>query len=93
MGEPRGAHAEPGGHLRAALPYYESQRGALHRFLIDGRLERHNTSERQLRPLVMGRHHSQHFETKPGVGWYATFRSVIASCVLLSLGPAALRRV
>jgi transposase len=80
--------AEPGGRLRAALTYYENQREALRRFLTDGRLEMHNnTSERQLRPLVMGRSNWQHFETKAGVAWYATFRSMIASCALHQLNP------
>jgi transposase len=80
--------AETGGRLRAALTYYDNQRTALRRFLDDGRLEMHNnTSERQLRPLVMGRSNWQHFETKAGVAWYATFRSVIASCVLHQLNP------
>lgn len=80
--------AEAGSRLRAALTYYENQRAALRRFLDDGRLEIHNNlSERQLRALVMGRNNWLHFETKTGVAWYATFRSLIASCVLQQLNP------
>jgi transposase len=80
--------AEPGGRLRAALTYYENQREALHRFLDDGRIEMHNNgSERQLRALVMGLNNWQQFETKTGVAWYATFRSLIASCALHQLNP------
>lgn len=78
--------AEDGGRLQAALTYYTNQRDALQRFLTDGRLEvDNNACERELRALVMGRNNWQHFETKAGLQWFATFRSLISSCKLHDL--------
>lgn len=79
---------EPGGRLQAALTYYTNQREALGRFLTDGRLEADNNgSERELRALVTGLKNWQHFETKAGLEWFATFRSLISSCKLHGLNP------
>lgn len=82
------AKVEDGGRLQAALTYYTNQRDALQRFLTDGRLEvDNNACERELRALVMGRRNWQHFETKAGLEWFATFRSLISSCKLHDLNP------
>ena len=79
---------EQGGRLQAALTYYTNQREALGRFLTDGRLEADNNgSERELWALVTGLKNWQHFETKAGIEWFATFRSLISSCKLHSLNP------
>lgn len=80
--------AEEGGRIRAALTYYENQRDALGRFLTDGRLQLDNNgSERELRALVAGLNNWKHFETKAGLEWYATFRSLLSSCKLHGLNP------
>jgi transposase len=80
--------AEPGGRLEKALTYYGNQRDSLRRFLDDARLElTNNVSERQLRPLVVGLNNWMHFENKTGLAWFATFRSLIASCRLHGMNP------
>ena len=82
------ARAEPGGRLEKALTYYGNQRDSLRRFLDDARLElTNNVSERQLRPLVVGLNNWMHFENKTGLAWFATFRSLIASCRLHGMNP------
>lgn len=82
------SQAEDGGRLQAALTYYTNQREALGRFLTDGRLNvDNNACERELRALVMGKRNWQHFETKAGLEWFATFRSLISSCKLHGLNP------
>jgi transposase len=80
------AEVDPRGPLDKAIGYYTNQRGALHQFLTDGRLRLdNNLSEQQLRSLVQGRANWTFFENPTGLSWYATFRSLIASCVLHGL--------
>ena len=58
----------------------------MRRFLTDGRLRLdNNISEQQLRNLVLGRANWTFFENRAGLSWYATFRSLLASCVLHGL--------
>jgi transposase len=77
---------DPRGPLDAAIGYYDNQRVALRRFLDDGRLRLdNNVSEAQLRNVVLGRHNWKWFANETGLGWYATFRSLIASCALHGL--------
>ena len=79
---------DPRGPLRAAITYYDNQRGALRRFLEDARLRMdNNVSEGQLRRLVLGRANWTFFANTVGLDWYATFRSLIASCHLNALNP------
>ncbi len=79
---------DPRGPLRAAITYYDNQRDALRRFLDDGRLRMdNNVSEGQLRRLVLGRANWTFFANTVGLDWYATFRSLIASCHLNGLNP------
>jgi transposase len=74
------------GPLDKAIGYYTNQREALRRFLTDGRLRLdNNISEQQVRNLVQGRANWTFFENRNGLAWYATFRSLIASCVLHGL--------
>lgn len=74
---------EPRSPLDQAIGYYDNQRAALHRFLADGRLRLDNSiSEQQLRNAVLGRHNWMYFANEAGLSWYATFRSLIASCRL-----------
>ncbi|HTB75602.1 MAG TPA: IS66 family transposase [Polyangiaceae bacterium] len=74
------------GPLAKAIGYYTNQREALRRFLTDGRLRLdNNISEQQVRNLVLGRANWTFFENRAGLSWYATFRSLIASCVLHGL--------
>ena len=81
-------HADPRSPLSAALTYYRNQREALRRFLVDGRLPIHNnSSESNLRNLVLGRHNWVFFETETGLKYYTVFRSLIASCALHGLNP------
>lgn len=80
--------ADARGPLRAALTYYDNQREALRRFLEDGRLRLdNNVSEAQLRRLVLGKANWTFFAKVTGLDWYATFRSLIASCHLKGLNP------
>jgi transposase len=80
------ADADPRGPLAKAIGYYTNQRQALRQFLTDGRLRLdNNISEQQLRNLVLGRANWAWFENRAGLSWYATFRSLIASCVLHGL--------
>jgi hypothetical protein len=72
---------DPRGPLDAAITYYDNQRDALRRFLEDGSLSLHNSgSEQQLRNLALGRHAWLYFANETGLKWYATFRSLLASC-------------
>jgi transposase len=81
-------HVDPRGPLDAAITYYDNQRDALRRFLEDGRLSLHNSgSEQQLRNLALGRHAWLYFANETGLKWYATFRSLIASCHMHDLNP------
>ena len=74
---------DPRAPLDTALGYYENQRDALHRFLEDGRVRiDNNLCEQQVRNLVLGRHNWMYFANERGLSWYATFRSLIASCEL-----------
>jgi transposase len=78
--------ADPRGPLDAAIGYYTNQRDALRRFLDDGRLRLdNNISEAQLRNVVLGLHNWKWFANETGLKWYATFRSLIASCALHGL--------
>lgn len=80
------AEVDPRGPLDAAIGYYTRQREALRQFLTDGRLRLdNNISEQQLRNLVLGRANWTFFENRTGLLWYATFRSLIASCALHGL--------
>jgi len=80
------AEVDPRGPLDAAIGYYTRQREALRQFLTDGRLRLdNNISEQQLRNLVLGRSNWTFFENRTGLLWYATFRSLIASCALHGL--------
>jgi transposase len=77
------AEVDERGPLDKAIGYYTNQREALRRFLTDGRLRLdNNISEQQVRNLVLGRANWTFFENRNGLAWYATFRSLIASCVL-----------
>jgi transposase len=77
------------GPLAKAIGYYTNQREALRQFLTDGRLRLdNNISEQQLRNLVLGRANWAWFENCAGLSWYATFRSLIASCILHGLNAA-----
>jgi transposase len=79
---------DPGGRLDKAIGYYDNQRGALHRFLDDGRLRLdNNISETQLRNVVLGVNNWTFFANETGLKWYTTFRSLIASCRLHGLNP------
>ncbi len=79
---------DPRSPLEAAFTYYDNQRAGLRRFLEDGRLRLdNNISEAQLRNVVLGRHNWKWFENETGLKWYATFRSLIASCALHRLNP------
>jgi transposase len=80
------AEADPRGPLHKAIGYYTNQREALREFLTDGRLRLdNNISEQQIRNLVLGRANWTFFENRAGLSWYATFRSLIASCALHGL--------
>jgi transposase len=80
------ADVDERGPLAKAIGYYTNQREALRRFLTDGRLRLdNNISEQQVRNLVLGRANWTFFENRAGLSWYATFRSLIASCVLHGL--------
>lgn len=77
------AAADPRGPLAKAIGYYDNQRDALRRFLDDGRLRIDNgVSERALRNVVLGEANWTFFANETGLRWYATFRSLIASCIL-----------
>lgn len=79
---------DPRSPLASAIGYYKNQRGALHRFLGDGRIRLDNNwSEQQLRKLVVGLANWVFFANETGVAWYTTFRSLIASCLLHKLNP------
>lgn len=77
---------DPRGPLDTAIGYYTNQRDALRRFLTDGRLRLdNNISEAQLRNVVLGLHNWKWFANETGLKWYASFRSLIASCALHGL--------
>jgi hypothetical protein len=77
------ATADPRGPLSKAIGYYDNQRGALHRFLDNGRLSIDNgVSERALRNVVLGLANWTFFANETGLRWYTTFRSLIASAIL-----------
>lgn len=79
---------DPGGRLDKAIGYYDNQREALHRFLMDGRLRLdNNISEAELRNVVLGVNNWTFFANETGLKWYTTFRSLIASCRLHGLNP------
>lgn len=79
---------DPRGPLDAAIGYYTNQKEALSRFREDGRLRLdNNISEGELRNVVLGRHNWKWFANETGLRWYATFRSLIASCALHGLNP------
>jgi hypothetical protein len=77
------ATADARGPLSKAIGYYDNQRGALHRFLDNGRLSIDNgVSERALRNVVLGLANWTFFANETGLRWYTTFRSLIASAIL-----------
>lgn len=77
---------DAGGPIAKGIGYYTNQRDALRRFLTDARLRLDNSiSEQQLRSAVLGRHNWMFFANENGLSWYATFRSLIASCRLHGL--------
>jgi transposase len=81
-------YVDPGGRLDKAIGYYDNQREALHRFLSDGRIRLdNNISESELRNVVLGINNWTFFANEAGLKWYATFRSLIASCRLHGLNP------
>lgn len=79
---------DPRSPLDSAIGYYRNQREALHHFLYDGRIRLdNNLSEQALRNLVVGLANWVFFANETGIGWYTTFRSLIASCALHGLNP------
>lgn len=79
--------------LARAIGYATNQRVALRRFLDDGRLPIHNNwSERELRREAIGRRNWTFLGSDDGGDANATFMSLIASCQLHSLDPAAYLR-
>ncbi|MEB2314344.1 MAG: transposase [Polyangiaceae bacterium] len=80
---------DPRSPLASGIGYYDNQRDALHRFLGDGRIRLdNNLSEQALRNLVVGLSNWIFFANETGIGWYTTFRSLIASCMLHRLDPS-----
>jgi transposase len=79
--------------ISKAIQYARNQREALLRFLDDGRLPIHNNlSERELRREAVGRNNWLFVGSDEGGETNATFVSLIASCHLHKLEPAAYLR-
>jgi transposase len=79
--------------LAAAVGYARNQRGALSRFLEDGRLPLHNNrSELELRRQVVGRKNWLFVGTDDAATVNTTFVSLLASCALHRLEPWAYLR-
>jgi transposase len=77
----------------AAVGYARNQRGALSRFLDDGRLPLHNhRSELELRRQVVGRRNWLFVGTDEAATVNTTFVSLLASCALHRLEPWAYLR-
>lgn len=76
-----------------ALGYARNQRGALSRFLEDGRLPIHNNfSERELRRQAVGRKNWLFLGNDEGGEVNATFVTLLASCQLNDIEPGAYLR-
>lgn len=76
------------GLLRSALGYAVRQKGALRRFLDDGRLRlENNVSERELRTIVVGRKAWLFVGSDDHAQATANLFSLIASCKLHDLDP------
>lgn len=81
------------GLLRSALGYAVRQRGALRRFLDDGRLRLdNNLSERELRTIAVGRKAWLFVGSDDHAQATANLFSLIASCKLHGLDPEAYLR-
>jgi hypothetical protein len=79
--------------LAAAVGYARNQRGALSRFLDDGRLPLHNNrTELELRRQVIGRRNWLFVGTDDAATVNTTFVSLLASCALHRLEPWAYLR-
>jgi len=79
---------DPRSAIHRAITYATNQREELRRFLVDGHLRiDNNICEGLLRSLVLGLNNWRYFETETGLKWYATFRSLIASCHMHGLCP------
>lgn len=74
--------------IARAIGYARNQRGALRRFLDDGRLPLHNNiSELNLRREVIGRKNWLFVGSEDGADVNAAFVSLLASCALHRLEP------
>jgi len=79
--------------ISKAISYSRNHRAALRRFLDDGRIPIHNNwSERELRREAVGRKNWLFVGSDDGGEANATFVSLIASCQLHGLDPAAYLR-
>jgi len=77
-----------GSPLAAALTYARNQRGALRRFLEDGRLPLHNNiSERALRREAVGRRNWTFLGSDEGGRVNTLFVSLLASCQMHGIEP------
>lgn len=79
--------------ISKAIGYSRNQKGALKRFLEDGRLPIHNNfSENQLRKIALGRKNWIFVGNDKGGKVHANFVSLLASCQLHSIEPFAYLR-
>jgi hypothetical protein len=79
--------------ISKGINYARNQRGALERFLFDGRLPLHNNwSERELRREALGRKNWLFVGNDEAAEVNATFVSLIASCRLHAIEPWAYLR-
>lgn len=80
----------PKSPLAQALTYLLNQREALQRYLADGRLRPdNNLAENTLRPLCLGRKNWLFFGGERGGRAAAIYFSLLQSCVLNKVNPAA----
>jgi hypothetical protein len=78
----------PSEPLRKALDYALNQRGALHRYLEDGRLRPdNNIAENAIRPLALGRKNWLFAGSERGARATALFLGLIQSCKACDVNP------
>jgi len=78
----------PSEPLRKAVNYALNQRGALYRYLEDGRLKPdNNTSENAIRPLALGRKNWLFAGSERGARATALFLGLIQSCKACQVNP------
>jgi len=78
----------PSEPLRKALNYALNQRGALYRYLEDGRLKPdNNTAENAIRPLALGRKNWLFAGSERGGRATALFYSLVQSCKACEVNP------